>query len=105
MSETLILRPSLIEAAHLLLQSALTLPAREDFRGDEITALYKVIRDTRELLLGYGVGETVPELRDGAHSAAAHLQRGEWLIEGAWLERYSAQPLRNVISMPIQRAS
>lgn len=103
MPETL--RPSLIEAAHLLLEGAIHQPAREDYDGSEIQALYKVLRDTRKLLLEYGVGETVPELREGAQSAATHLQRGQWLIEGAWLERYSAMPLRNVVSMPIQRAS
>jgi hypothetical protein len=98
-------RTGLIEAARLLLEIASKEPATEDVTGDEIQALYGVLKNTNTILHGYTITKTVPELRDGARCAAAEMQRGMWFLEDAWLKRYSRQPIENIVPIPLRRVS
>lgn len=98
-------RPGLIEAARVLLEIAAHEPAREDLNGDEIAALYGVIKQTTTLLQSYTVTDTVPELREGARQAAAEQQRAMWFLEDAWLCRYARTPIDNIVPLPLRRTA
>lgn len=96
-------RNSLIEASRRLLEIAAKEPAREDLTGSEMQALYGVIKSANTLLDGYTVTKTVPELREGARCASAEMQRAMWFLEDAWLQRYAAQPIENIVPLPLRR--
>lgn len=98
-------RTGLIEAARLLLEIASKEPAAEDFTGTEMQALYGVIKSTNTILQSYTITKTVPELRQGAQNAGAEMQRAMWFLEDAWLQRYSRQPIENIVPLPLRRTA
>lgn len=98
-------RTGLIESSRRLLEIAAQESAREDITGAEMQALYGVIKNTNTLLGSYTITETVPELREGARGASTELQRAMWFLEDAWLRRYSAQPIENIVPLPLRRVS
>lgn len=98
-------RTGLIEASRVLLEIAAKEAAHEDLTGDEMQALYGVIKQTNTILHSYTITKTMPELRDGARNAAAELQRAMWFLEDAWLRRYSAQPIENIVPLPLRRTA
>lgn len=96
-------RTGLIEAARILLETASKEPVSEDLTGDEMKALYGVLKNTNILLQSYTVTKT-PELREGSRSSSVEVQRAMWILEEAWLQRYSRSPVQNIVPMPLRRA-
>jgi hypothetical protein len=98
-------RTGLIEASRILLETAAKEEPREDLTGDEMQAVYGVIKQMNAILQSYTITKTVPELRQGAQCASAEMQRAMWFLEDAWLRRYSAQPIQNIVPLPLRRTA